>query len=302
MKRRSSENLESNFEDKESSYIITKEILNMFDEAMIVDVNKKEIVENRNGRLNYIGKCDSNCCIRCEECLCEALNDNNEKKTQVVFNNEKVFLAQAKKIKSRTRGKNLVLILISRVDKTLSFDSKNNTEVFKELKSFNRTLYRDKLTDVYNRNFLSDRVEKMFERCKRESKRFCIAAIDIDKFKNFNDTYGHDFGDEVLRYVAENMKNVASSIKECFVIRIGGDEFNIVASDIRRDKFKKKMEELRENVENTKVKFGGQEASVKISIGTAELIEESSESYTELYKKADERLYEAKNNGRNTVV
>jgi diguanylate cyclase (GGDEF)-like protein len=158
----------------------------------------------------------------------------------------------------------------------------------------------DSLTNLPNRRLLEDRMELAFHTAKRYQKMMAIMAIDIDYFKKINDTYGHDFGDEVLRVVALSIKSILRESDT--VSRVGGDEFTIVLKEVQ-------------SIENivsiaTKLISGfsqpivilGNEIYVHLSIGVSIYKPNKPITLKQLTKEADIALYQSKANGRNTYT
>jgi diguanylate cyclase (GGDEF)-like protein len=162
--------------------------------------------------------------------------------------------------------------------------------------------YRDELTGIPARRALKESMMKL-------GSKYTIAMIDIDFFKKFNDTYGHDTGDDVLQMVASNLALIGGGGK---AFRFGGEEFTILFANKTREEVIPQLEELRKIISkqkhayNKNRKVNGKDTvvtkmlSVTISIGVAE----KSEKYKtadEVLKAADKALYRAKKNGRNCV-
>lgn len=150
----------------------------------------------------------------------------------------------------------------------------------------------DRLTNLYNRHYMTKRMETL--PCN-ETGSF-LAMADIDKFKNINDTYGHNGGDEVLKAVSSVMKNECT---DCEIARWGGEEFLIFSAAPLADG-KDMLEKLRKKIENSPVCFEGQEIHVTITIGMA--IKQPDQSIDSWINEADKKLYFGKNNGRNRVI
>ena len=149
---------------------------------------------------------------------------------------------------------------------------------------------------------------------KTVSGRYTIAMLDVDHFKKFNDTYGHDVGDQVLRMVASRMERVTGGGKS---FRYGGEEFTVVFPNRSQDEAKVHLEALRESIaassfrlrgperpdekpEHPEAEPGAETVSVTISIGMAEKAPEHPDPMA-VIKSADEALYRAKEGGRNRV-
>ncbi len=152
----------------------------------------------------------------------------------------------------------------------------------------------DPLTGAYNRKFL----EEMFTKwLRRKSKQgIAIYMLDIDYFKKFNDKYGHQMGDKVLKYVVETIKKTLR--QNDLVIRYGGEEFLIAVVGTTAQKAQAIAERIRKNIAKNSTSFP---EKITVSIGIALFPEEATRT-GELIKKADERLYKAKNKGRNCVI
>ena len=123
-----------------------------------------------------------------------------------------------------------------------------------------------------------------------------LALLDIDFFKNINDSFGHPFGDEVLKKIAQTLTSV---IDKNSVFRIGGEEFCVLMENISADRAVIKAEEIREKVAAQYVTHGKDDIGVTVSIGVSTATDAG---ISELLKAADVNLYLAKESGRNCVV
>ncbi|MDJ0553893.1 MAG: GGDEF domain-containing protein [Microcoleaceae cyanobacterium MO_207.B10] len=158
----------------------------------------------------------------------------------------------------------------------------------------------DELTQVANRRHFFETVEIETKRAMRSGEVATVLVLDIDFFKNINDTYGHDVGDLVLQ-------KVSYSLKECLrttdiLARMGGEEFAIFCPETKLENGKVLAERIRQTIENLKVElFDGTRIKVTISIGVATFFP-SSMDINKVLKNADSALYVAKKEGRNRVV
>lgn len=170
--------------------------------------------------------------------------------------------------------------------------------------------FRDDLTGIPSRRALNENLHSV-------GRRYAIAMLDIDHFKRFNDTYGHDVGDQVLKMVAKKIDSVSGGGK---AFRYGGEEFTILFPGKRTADALPHLEAVRRSIEEYRLairsedrpkdskqgegkrggKSGADEVSVTISIGVAESGDGQSSS-SEVMKAADKALYRAKNKGRNQV-
>jgi len=156
----------------------------------------------------------------------------------------------------------------------------------------------DKLTNLPNRNQVEPQIEARIHELKRYGYPFGLLFMDIDHFKNFNDTYGHDVGDQVLRMVANT---VSSSLRPFDLMgRWGGEEFIGVLKNVDNDRSKEICERFRMLIERSYITTQGKSLKVTVSMGaTAGLGEDSMD---ELIKRADKLMYQSKENGRNQVT
>ena len=158
---------------------------------------------------------------------------------------------------------------------------------------------RDPLTNCYNRRFLIESIEREFSRALREDYPISIIMLDIDHFKNVNDTFGHKAGDEVLRGIGELLlhHNRLSDV----VARYGGEEFIIMLPNMSIKTAASRAEELRKLILKRQHKVDENTIMVTASFGIAGFPNHG-RVYEEVIEAADKALYSAKNTGRNRVV
>jgi diguanylate cyclase (GGDEF)-like protein len=161
---------------------------------------------------------------------------------------------------------------------------------------FNMTI-TDGLTDVSNKKQLDNVLMKEIPRAVRHSRELSIMMIDIDHFKDVNDTYGHLAGDSVLRDLAGILQKRLRPDDE--IGRYGGEEFCAILPETSVAGATKIAEELRKIVEEHSFLVEGEQIKVTISIGIAEL--KKGMDIKSFYKSADDMLYQAKRTGRNKV-
>lgn len=178
----------------------------------------------------------------------------------------------------------------------LKFMTGENIEVH-----YHEEIYRlmtvDGLTQVFNRRYFNEALEREFNRSRRYERALSLILFDIDHFKHVNDTHGHLAGDQVLRQIAGAVKPKLR--REDIFARTGGEEFGILLPEIALDGARLIAEKVRRIVEATPLRFEQLVIPCTISLGVAMLRDEPSGE--ELYKHADVRLYEAKAGGRNRV-
>jgi two-component system cell cycle response regulator len=179
----------------------------------------------------------------------------------------------------------------------LKFLTSGNVEA-----QYHEEIYRlmtlDGLTQLHNRRFFQETLEREFARSKRYGNPFCLVLFDIDHFKRINDSHGHLVGDDVLRRVASLVTTKVRANDT--LARVGGEEFAAVLPESDRQGGIALAEKLRKLIEAERIEVESKLVRVTISLGVAEFNERLASS-AELYKLADDRLYEAKRSGRNLV-
>jgi diguanylate cyclase (GGDEF)-like protein len=159
---------------------------------------------------------------------------------------------------------------------------------------------RDPLTELYNRRFMLEAFEQALNRAERHNGCLAVLMIDLDHFKNFNDTYGHEAGDKVLIMVAEQFK--MNLRLEDIACRYGGEEFCILCPDTGLREAHILAEKLRHCVAEKQITYQKKLLDkVTLSIGIA-IYPNHGRSSNELLQQADKALYEAKDHGRNCTV
>lgn len=170
--------------------------------------------------------------------------------------------------------------------------------------SLRETLYEqsthDALTGLYNRRQMSNILHNEISHAMNEERPLCVAMIDLDHFKRFNDIYGHDAGDHILQEVSKLLKdNLNQNEHPC---RFGGEEFLLVLPNVTLDQAYKKLEALRNKVKNSHFEFNNKTLpSLTISAGISE-VPTHGKRVREIVKAADEALYYAKKTGRDRVI
>jgi diguanylate cyclase (GGDEF)-like protein len=158
---------------------------------------------------------------------------------------------------------------------------------------------KDGLTGLYNHTFLIEILEKEIKKHEKKSLSISFAMLDIDFFKKVNDTYGHLFGDKVLKILSDILLN---SLSSCDIVgRYGGEEFGIVFINSDKEDLYKSCEKLRKNVEDAIFEIGNDKVKITISIGACFKDNIKGLKSDEIIKEADEALYKAKSSGRNRV-
>jgi len=167
---------------------------------------------------------------------------------------------------------------------------------------YHEEIYRltiiDGLTQVFNKRYLLEFLEREMARCSRHGRALSLVILDIDHFKKINDSYGHLAGDYVLRELAATLKTRIRK-EECFA-RYGGEEFALVLPETGHQNTVYLADKLRKIIEQHPFSFEGKRIHVSFSAGVADMLP-AHDNPLAFIKAADERLYEAKRRGRNRV-
>lgn len=157
----------------------------------------------------------------------------------------------------------------------------------------------DGLTNIFVRRYFEAWIGTEYPRVKRYQSDLSLIMLDIDHFKRFNDTYGHQAGDYVLRETVKTIKAVTR--KADVFARYGGEEFVIACPETPPDKAINLAERIRETVEEHAYEWEGQKLSVTISLGIASFAKKAEERADLFLRDADSALYASKEGGRNRV-
>lgn len=176
-------------------------------------------------------------------------------------------------------------------------------DLHREIAAKNRQLeemaHTDSLTCLPNRRALEDWTMRQLRGAARHGFPLWVIHIDLDSFKDINDTFGHDAGDAVLRKFAEILKANTRASDICG--RMGGDEFLIVITHVEDEHIQATIEPLRDELATHEFHFGGQKVFISGSFGVAGFRGRQAPAFSSLVQQADKALYEAKRAGGNQV-
>jgi two-component system, cell cycle response regulator len=174
----------------------------------------------------------------------------------------------------------------------------------RQLEEANRQLrllsITDGLTGLYNHRHVHELLQEEHERCKRNGDPLAVAMLDLDRFKQLNDTHGHQTGDVVLADTARILREGAREVD--MIGRYGGEEFIVILPEATEAAAVRFAERVREAVEHHVFRIGDKEIRMTVSAGVASASAPDLLQPDELIRRADMALYEAKNVGRNRVV
>ena len=185
----------------------------------------------------------------------------------------------------------LVLLIIGLIISIQTYWSNKLVQSQKEL--YNKAI-RDKLTLLYNRTFFDEYFSDTVYEYKRDSGNLSIIVVDVDDFKNINDTFGHTKGDIVLKTIAQKMQQACR--KNDIAARIGGEEFIILLKDTVKEEAISIAERLRKSIEEIEI----EDINVTISLGITCLKEDDTVEL--FFSRGDKALYKAKHSGKNCFI
>ena len=189
---------------------------------------------------------------------------------------------------------------ITKISQELRKEKQRLYRLTNDLKFANKELEKlatcDIVTNLPNRYYFEEIVEQMIAEAKESEKIFTVMFLDLDGFKDINDTLGHDAGDFVLKTVGERLQSKLRS--NDIVARIGGDEFAVAINDIKDKEITKKIASSLIEVVNKPCRYKEKTCQVGVSIGIA-MIDESVKTGHDILKKADLAMYAIKKSGKN---
>lgn len=174
---------------------------------------------------------------------------------------------------------------------------RNAVNIYRLQQRLRDQIIRDPLTNVHNRRYFMDRMNREIERSRRYKRELSLVMLDIDHFKKINDVHGHQTGDATLKLFG---KVVSDTVRTCDIVcRIGGEEFVIVCPECSAEQAERAVERIRENMEKCEWRNSAGELmpTVTFSAGVTETGEDI--DFDTLVREADSALYESKKMGRN---
>ncbi len=243
------------------------------------EIEKKVIIEWGREELQSTRK-------PCEECVIDEAFEAEEERGKFEIFDGKLYQVIARCVE--IDGEPHVMELIRSLDTNWSLGKLNHERVVNLFMHYNDKLYKDAVTDTYNRRYYEDEI-------KDSEESAGVALIDLDDFKLYNDTCGHNAGDTALCTVADVIKN--SIRRSDRLIRFGGDEFLLVMPGIDEEAFVKKLNGMQQKV-NTTVIPGYSNIQLSISVGG---VISNAEKIEAAVERADHLMYQAKES-KNMVV
>jgi diguanylate cyclase (GGDEF)-like protein len=230
------------------------------------------------------------------------INNTIDYEVNVSYLQRKEFILKYKQTYDYLKYSLIMILLLSVV--LVSYVAYLSMQKHTELEKLSMKYKQDSITDslslLYNRKYF-DTVFASMTKIAHENKWKCaFVMLDIDHFKPFNDTYGHDMGDMVIKSVANTLKRSFNKKHE-YLFRIGGEEFGIIIMDTNLSLLEKSLENLQNNIKALKIPHTASSTGfLTVSMGVIMVDENSiNMEVKELYKQADDKLYYSKEHGRN---
>ena len=275
-----------------------KMMSNVFGINRIVDAKNKKIISLNNELHNLNNhKCfnfwqTESECINCISI--RALNENKSfSKIETV--NDRIYFMIASPLNINDDRYVLELFKDITEDDMRSFLAVDiNDKMKEEVLRLNKLLVIDDLTNTFNRRYIKEKLPYSLQRFIKKELTLSIIMMDIDKFKNINDTYGHDCGDYILKEVSKTLLDFTSK-HNGWVARYGGDEFIIVFENLSELEAYNKANNLKEIIDSNKFNYGEHEIDITCSIGVSYPIGDNLD-IDSIIKEADIKLYESKRN------
>jgi diguanylate cyclase (GGDEF)-like protein len=177
---------------------------------------------------------------------------------------------------------------------------RNQIQILEHIRTIEQLGLIDPLTGIPNRRCFDDRIGIEWRRAVREKQPISFMMLDVDKFKVYNDTYGHPQGDVLLKTIAKIFTALARRPGD-LAARLGGEEFGVLLPETNLESALKIAEEIRSEVEHTEVPSAAGLTRTTLSIGVVSQIPTTENTSADFISQADQHLYQAKESGRNRV-
>ena len=269
---------------RQESEVMIKELSKVFDVVRLLDEETLETgnIKDKTDIEGFPCKCYSFWKKRnnCKNCTSrDAFRKKNEQ-LKLEYLDSNIYQVISKYVE--IDGKPYVMELINQMNADAVMDEDGRNELIKQLSGYNRELYTDALTGIYNRRYYEERI-------RNSNMSAGVAMIDLDDFKIYNDTFGHDAGDLVLTTVVGIIKD--NIRRTDMLIRMGGDEFLLVMPDIGEQAFADKLNQIQEKVHSSKVPGYSQ---LRISVSIGGVLSGIGNTVEQAIRKADQFMYQAK--------
>lgn len=285
-------------------YINESDILyNLFDCIRIVDPIKKVVIHQIKNKVEI----ERPPCYEfwnrnqvCENCI--SIRAYNEEKSfsKIEFNKERVYFVIATLIKINDAKYIIEALKDVTEDNILEEISKKSiSDITKEVNRLNEIVVKDELTDCFNIRYVNEMLPFNISDSINENKTLSVCMLDLDYFKQINDTYGHLCGDFVLKEVGKILKdNIRKDID--WVARYGGEEFLVVFNNMPLKNVTKRVQAIKDKIEKHEFKWKDKIIKITSSFGISTL-DEDTKTVESILESADKMLYLSKEKGRNNI-
>ncbi len=275
------------------------------DITRIVDPVKKRVIRYHNSEIDveeircfdFWGKNKV-----CDNCISMRAYHENATYFKIEYNKDKIYMITA--VPHSLDGRRIVIEILKDITNSYVLDFKNDAVVDQTIHmlidNMNKLAFSDSLTGLYNRRYIAEKLPVDLLNTALSSTHLSLIMADIDHFKKVNDDYGHVAGDDTLQNVAKLFFGCLKRESD-WISRYGGEEFLICMPGADLEAAKKAAQRMRQALEDAVTVFEEKEIRVTASFGIYSPESTINESVEELLKHADEKLYQAKRNGRNRV-
>jgi len=230
------------------------------------------------------------------------VNNTIDYEVNVASIQRKDFIQRYKKTYEYLKYSLIMILILSvlLVSYVVYLSMQKHTELEKLSMKYKKDSITDSLTTLYNRKHFDTVFSSITKIANENNWKCAFVMLDIDYFKPFNDTYGHDMGDMVIKAISSTLKKSFNKQYE-YLFRIGGEEFGIIIMDTNIQKVEKSLQNLQKNIKDLKIPHTASSTGfITASMGVI-IIDENSTNIEvkELYKQADDKLYYSKEHGRN---
>ena len=269
---------------RQESEVMIKELSKVFDVVRLLDEETLETgnIKDKTDIEGFPCKCYSfwKKGDNCKNCTSrDAFRKKNEQ-LKLEYLDSNIYQVISKYVE--IDGKPYVMELINQMNADAVMDEDGRNELIKQLSGYNRELYTDALTGIYNRRYYEERI-------RNSNMSAGVAMIDLDDFKIYNDTFGHDAGDLALTTVVGIIKDNVR--RTDMLIRMGGDEFLLVMPDIGEQAFADKLNQIQGKIHSSKVPGYSQ---LRLSVSIGGVLSGSGSTVEKAIRKADQFMYQAK--------
>ena len=288
-------------------YLSSPELLDKISDVIrIIDPLQKKIIEYKNNSaiveemhcFDFWGKNKV-----CDNCISmRAYNDNNTF-VKIEYKEDRTYMITAVSLSGD--NKRVIIEIIKDITNSILFDSNQGADIGQPgihalIDNMNKLAFNDSLTGLYNRRYIMEKLPVDLLNSSLLGTELSIIMADIDYFKKVNDNFGHLAGDQALKTVANVLSGCIKRDSD-WIARFGGEEFMICMPGANLEIARKTAERMRQSIEKASIQYDGKNIGVTVSFGIYSLRSAGHEKAEDLLKFADEKLYQAKLNGRNRV-